>query len=185
MSEATETVEVTEQPVQTTTPATKPEVKSEPKGADKTSYLEEKIESLTKALNSTRAENKGLKAERDEFAGKVATFELKTKKSEALDAAMAGLGEDFEVPADKMPRVKELLAEIPDSETLGEKVAGFLELVKAPKSKPGPIMSPYAGTGQQHAPGQSWQPGQKLTPFELGQLSPEQHAAYIRSSQGR
>ena len=169
----------------TTTPAAKePEPRKQTEGVIPLSMHEEKVGTLHKDLSKERAEIKRLREENETLAKENGTFKLNHKKSEAFDAAVAGLGEDFEIQPDKVPKVKEFLAELPDSETLADKVAGFLDLVKAPKAKQ-KFGSSFTGVpANQNQPVQ-FQPGQKLTPYEMGQLSESDHAAYIRSRQAR
>lgn len=146
---------------------------------------EEKVQSLHRDLSKERAELKRLREENEALKSENGTFKLNQKKSEAFDVALQSLGEDFEIPSENIPKVKGLLAKLPDSETLQEEVAGLLDLVKAPKAKQS-FGSPFTG-GVPTNPSEpaKFVPGQKLTPWEVGQLSPDQHAAYIKSLQTR
>ena len=145
---------------------------------------EEKVNTLHTDLSKVRGKNKELSDKLTSVEKELADLRLEKKKSVAFDAAKAALGEDYEVPDEKLPKVKAFLAELQDSETLDTKVAEFLDLVKAPKVKQ-KFSSPYSGTPtNQYENRSSFTPGRKLTPIEAGQLPPDEFEAYIRSIRG-
>lgn len=170
-----------EPPAPAPNPAPTPEPKQElkPAAAPKgevipLSTYEEKKAELLKDLSSVRGKNKDLEGKLSEAEKKVAAYELKEKKSTAFDAAVAALGEDFELPTDKLTKVKAFLDELPDSETLNEKVVEFLDLVKAPKAKPAPVKSPFSP----NAPPAPKDGNKPLSQTELLQLAAKDPEAF-------
>lgn len=183
-------VEVTpEDKVDEQKPAPKGETPSDkpaPKASADNIY-QEKIDALHGDLSKVRGDNKTLKSERDELKAKVEAFELKERKSGALREAMGSIGDDFEIASDKMPTLEKLVDKLQDGEDLQSSILDLVNTVKSPKQQQKRFETPW-GSGaptNAHNSGPSFQPGQKLTEFEVSQLSPEDAAAYIRSRQFR
>lgn len=127
-------IEATPAPAQQPQKATaKPESNSNKVSAE--SLWEDKVSRLNADLHKERQELKKLRAERDELAKSVSDFTIKEKKSEALNAALSNLGEDFEISSDKLPTLNKLITKIADSETLAEDIAEAVSLVKSPKAR--------------------------------------------------
>lgn len=124
-----------------------------PSRTDTGTLFQEKIDSLHKDLSTVRKENKALKAENDELRGKVSGFELKAKKSEAISAAMSEIGEDFEIPSDKLPVLEKLVTQLQDGDDLADSVKSLVETIKTPKSKPRRFEAPWGGNSTSGKPG--------------------------------
>lgn len=182
-----------EQPEETPEPLNgKPEPSSETPDNDKpervssNSLWEDKVRNLHKDLSNERKTVKTLRQENDTLKKSVGTFELKAKKSAALDTALSEIGEDFEVSSDRLSKLKGMIDSMQDGDGLSEAITDAVDLVKTPrqKNKFGTPFSPGVPPNDTNERVQ-FQPGQSLTPYQMGQLSNEQLDAHIKSRQAR
>lgn len=175
-TETTENVDTTETPATKETPSTKPDTKPEAKKDERVtteSLYDDKITRLHADLRKERDDLKATRKERDELLAKVNDFTVKEKKSDALSKALSELGEDFEVPSDKLPVLSKLIGKIADSETLAEDIAEAVTGFKSPKVKEQTILNtPFGGpapAGQKS--GKNMTDAEKM---ELARTNPDQ-----------
>ena len=136
---------------------------------DEKSYLLEKIEALHKDLNKERSTIKELRKANEDFTLKLNQVALKEKKEAILDSNLANLGEDFEIPSNKLPKLKNVISAFGDSENLETLIADAIDGYKAPKQKARVNSTPFLSREQDVAT-----PANDLNGlFELAKSDPE------------
>lgn len=174
-----EEVKTPETPEKSDSPKGKKETPA-PSNNDEKSLLLEKIDALHADLRKERGTIKDLKKERDTLAGQVTEFTLKDKKQTALTKALSEIGEDFEVPSEKMAELNELVADLKDSEELEAKVAKFVGLVKTTKAKAPKITTPSLPGTKPAA-----EKPDAAALYELAKTNPEAFREAVRAKMGR
>lgn len=154
-------------------------------GSNVESFYKEKIDSLHNDLSQTRATNKALGDKLNEAQAKLAGYELKEKKEGILSGIQEKLG-DFEIPTDKLSKLQGLINVLPDGDDLPDRITEMVDLIKVPKgnTKPQPYSSFSGGqpAGQVPPANQpTFKPGERLTPGQIANLSPEDFARYRQS----
>jgi len=138
------------------------------------SLWKEKIEALHSDLAKERKTIKDLKTANATLENENNGFKLKAKKADALNTALGNLGEDFEVPSDKLGKLNGLIEKLGDGDDLAASIAEFVDVVKETKQKEATIInSPFAGPATTQTPGTK-----ELSNEELRQLAIKDPAAF-------
>jgi len=153
------------------------------------SLYKDKIDALHSDLSSVRALNKDLGTKLSTAEAELAGYKLAEKKTGMLGEIQEKLG-DFEIPADKLGKLQGLIKVLPDGDDLGDRITEMVDLIKVPKTtgEPKPPYSSFSGgtpTGNAASQkAQTFTPGERLTPGQVANLSPDDLSKYLRSFQG-